>query len=179
MPRKSIELVDGKKFCYKCLQYLPLKLFSPSKRGAHGLQSRCKICRNKTSVIYNSLNKDKIKKKYNENIEFIRKRDVGRNNTITKNGLTSARERTIKTRYKITAEEYLQMIEDQDNKCAICRKEETAKSRYGGIRALNIDHHHESGRVRGLLCTRCNQAIGLLKDDIELFKNTVDYLTNN
>lgn len=80
---------------------------------------------------------------------------------------------------KIKLEKYFQMIEDQDNKCAICNKEETCidgRSVNKKPRRLSIDHCHVSGKVRGLLCHSCNTAIGKLKDDLELFKKAMDYI---
>lgn len=55
------------------------------------------------------------------------------------------------------------MLDFQDGKCGVCRKPENGK-------ALAVDHCHETGRVRGLLCSKCNTAIGLLKDSRELLQ---------
>ena len=67
------------------------------------------------------------------------------------------------------------MKKAQGGKCAICREKETRKRR-GRIARLSVDHDHSTGDIRGLLCTRCNTAIGLLEDDITLLKNAIDYL---
>lgn len=73
----------------------------------------------------------------------------------------------IKKIYDLTEEEYKKMFIDQNNCCAICKK--------NNVR-LVIDHCHETGKVRGLLCDGCNQGIGCLKDNIENLKNSIKYL---
>lgn len=66
----------------------------------------------------------------------------------------------------ITEEQYLKMLEQQENRCAICRKE----------RALDIDHCHTQGHVRGLLCSSCNRALGFLEDDPVIIESALEYL---
>ena len=70
---------------------------------------------------------------------------------------TSERERHLRKTYGLTPEQYHAMNAAQSGLCAICRLPEA-----GG---LHIDHDHNSGSVRGLLCGRCNKAIGLFDDD--------------
>lgn len=162
------KIIGNTKYCTKCKEYLDFSHFSKKRTGVNGLNSVCRLCNKKRIDIY-----------YKEENNKIKEKDRVRNNRVTENGLTSARERKIKVQYNISGEEYAQMIKDQSNLCAICNKPETAGSRYGGIRALAIDHHHESGRVRGLLCNKCNSAIGLLYEDTELFRKAIEYLTKN
>lgn len=70
-------------------------------------------------------------------------------------------------RYGITPEKYKEMFSNQNGKCAICNKE---------LDNCHIDHCHKTNIVRGLLCIRCNMALGLLKDDINFLKNAIKYL---
>jgi Recombination endonuclease VII len=74
-------------------------------------------------------------------------------------------------RYNISAAQLLEMAERQEHCCAICRH--TQK------RQLNVDHNHRTGRVRALLCTRCNGALGLLKENPELFEKAAAYLRHH
>lgn len=72
--------------------------------------------------------------------------------------------RIIKDREKrlgVSEEEYRRMYHEQGGRCGICRSRLYSK-RY---KRFAVDHCHTSGKVRGLLCTNCNTAIGLLKDD--------------
>ncbi len=70
---------------------------------------------------------------------------------------------------------YYQMIEDQNNKCAICGLEETRKFKKRETK-LCIDHNHKTGEVRALLCHGCNTAIGKFKENIELMERAIAYL---
>lgn len=73
--------------------------------------------------------------------------------------------------YGITTVEYDEMLEAQNGVCAICGQEEQVKTR-----GLSVDHCHETGEVRGLLCSFCNMALGLFKDNPQSLINAVKYL---
>lgn len=68
--------------------------------------------------------------------------------------------------YGLSHEAWLAMLEAQDGVCAVCGNEETGENQHGRM-ALAVDHDHSTGRVRALLCHRCNRALGLLGDDAE------------
>lgn len=70
---------------------------------------------------------------------------------------------------------YNELLKAQNNKCSICLKEETASFK-GKPRSLAIDHCHKTGKVRGLLCSKCNMAIGLLDDNLDVLNNIIRYL---
>lgn len=71
-------------------------------------------------------------------------------------------------KYGLTTDQYEQILEDQANVCAVCTKS------FG--KTPHIDHDHETGAVRGILCHHCNTALGLLKDSPELLLRAVMYL---
>jgi hypothetical protein len=74
-------------------------------------------------------------------------------------------------------EVYEQMIAHYENKCAICKKGETRKSRtQGKICRLAVDHCHDTNEIRGLLCHSCNTGIGKFQDSIELLESVIRYL---
>ena len=75
----------------------------------------------------------------------------------------------------LTVEQYDAAVEKQNNKCAICGAEYTA-SKTGRCKRLSIDHHHDTMVFRGLLCHRCNTAVGLVKDDPVIAQNMAAYL---
>jgi recombination endonuclease VII len=80
-------------------------------------------------------------------------------------------------RYGVTPEHYDQMVEDQDNKCAICGKPETVVDyRTGKLRSLSVDHDHDTNTPRQLLCRRCNSGIGMFEDNIKLLEVAIQYL---
>lgn len=79
--------------------------------------------------------------------------------------------------YGLTVDQYEQMLTDQGGVCAICHKPERfVDPRSGEPRRLAVDHDHETGKVRGLLCGRCNRAIGHLGHDPESLARAADYL---
>lgn len=78
-------------------------------------------------------------------------------------------------RYGITPEWYDAKLEEQGGVCAICSKPETAVIK-GRTLALAVDHCHDSGAVRGLLCRACNSAIGMFNHDVALLSNAISYL---
>ena len=73
-------------------------------------------------------------------------------------------------KYGITPDQFKQMFETQQGKCAICNEEPKTK------RGLHVDHNHETGKVRGLLCHGCNVALGSFKEDIGLLNKAIEYL---
>ncbi len=82
-----------------------------------------------------------------------------------------------KHRSGLTNAEYERLLAEQDGRCAICGQPETVSNTpKGTISSLSVDHDHQTGRVRGLLCHRCNVAIGLLHEDRDRFAAAVAYL---
>ena len=81
------------------------------------------------------------------------------------------RERT----FGIDAERYAEMVEEQNGLCAICGRPER-ETRNGKVKALAVDHCHETGRIRGLLCVACNTGLGKLGDNREVLLKAVAYL---
>lgn len=77
----------------------------------------------------------------------------------------------IKRVYGITPDDYDRMFEDQKGVCSICFGPETTKRGY-----LCVDHDHTTGKVRSLLCSRCNSAIGMLKEKASVAYSAAKYL---
>ena len=72
------------------------------------------------------------------------------------------------------------MYEAQGGVCAICHQPETTTSRnVERVKMLSIDHDHETSKIRGLLCNNCNRAIGLLKDDVGVMLNAIEYIRSD
>lgn len=79
-------------------------------------------------------------------------------------------------KFDLTWDEYQAMLELQDHRCAICGLHETDTHGQGVTRALAVDHCHESGRVRQLLCGRCNKALGLMQDNPQRLRDAARYI---
>ena len=77
--------------------------------------------------------------------------------------------------YGLTPEDYGSMQFQQRGLCAICCQPEQ-RVRYGQALRLSVDHCHNSGRVRGLLCHACNTSLGGFKDSLALLRDAQQYL---
>lgn len=82
----------------------------------------------------------------------------------------------LKSRYGLVESEYRQMIASCDNRCGICGNKEVAIGVGGKVLALAIDHCHDTGKVRGLLCVNCNKGLGHFKDSVDVLKSAISYL---
>jgi Recombination endonuclease VII len=80
------------------------------------------------------------------------------------------RARHLRTKYGITIEQYDEMLAGQGGGCAICGREPRPDI------SLHLDHDHDSGQLRGILCFRCNNALGDFDDDVSLLRAAVRYL---
>ena len=85
----------------------------------------------------------------------------------------SAKHSEIKYKYGLTLEEYNLKLVDQGNCCAICGTDVPG----GGHENLYVDHNHDTGKVRGLLCRNCNLMIGHAKDNKDILESAIKYLT--
>lgn len=86
-------------------------------------------------------------------------------------GFDWKKDKNLKYRFGITLEQYTSMLEKQNNCCDICKRH---KSKFK--RSLAVDHCHKTGKIRGLLCSKCNGNIGKVYESIELLQNMIDYL---
>ena len=73
-------------------------------------------------------------------------------------------------KFGINADQYNAMLLEQNNVCAICQQDDPCD------RLLAVDHCHTSKRVRGLLCTNCNMALGKFQDNVEFLKKAIEYM---
>lgn len=82
-------------------------------------------------------------------------------------------EGNIELKYGLTPEAWGNLFEKQGGVCAICKNPETQNKR------ISVDHDHETGKVRGLLCNNCNRGLGLLKDSLHTLSAAVEYLKSS
>lgn len=137
--------------CNTCNQVKSILEFSKAPSNKDGLRNCCKQC-------------DSLRRKqdYYANIE---RETLKSKEYYKKNPRTSTKNRWYK--YRITEKEYLALLAAQDNKCAICFTETD----------LCVDHNHVTSVVRGLLCSQCNTALGLVKENANTLKNMLAYLS--
>lgn len=77
-----------------------------------------------------------------------------------------------KINYGISIFEYNVMFEEQNGCCAVCKTHQSELKT-----KLEVDHCHETSKVRGLLCSRCNLALGMFKDDPVIIAAAVEYVS--
>jgi hypothetical protein len=149
--------------CTKCGEEFPAtrEYFYPFKQGKYGLSSRCKACHKAYTYEWRANNRDRLNASVKE--RFSKNRGQQKHYQL-------------KYKYGLSIEEYEAALQKQAGVCAICGCMETEKHQNGTVKKLNVDHNHETGQVRGLLCSRCNRVIGYTKENKELLKSIVDYL---
>ncbi len=116
---------------------------------------------------YNKMNKEKIKQypcNSPENRKMI-------DDKYRKNNPDKIKDYKLRKNYGITLDEYNIIFNRQEGKCCICgvHQDELTK-------ILVVDHDHCTGKIRGLLCDKCNRGLGHFNDDIELLQKAVNYL---
>jgi hypothetical protein len=155
-------LTITEKLCRKCQEVKPLSEFFVERRMRDGRQNHCKACDTKKAMAWRAQpgKKDAERKRqrewYHANPEKIKQ----------------SRGKSRLRAYGLTPPEYDAMVSGQDNQCAICKS--PAEMEKHGI--LSVDHCHATGAVRGLLCSRCNHALGHLRDNPVVAHAAADYL---
>lgn len=135
--------------CSKCL------VDKPDTDFYKGKQASCKECDKARSNKWKNDNKDR--KKESSRLWYLRNKDKVHNVGMSK--------------YGITTEIYQQMLTAQNNCCKICNRHESEFTK-----KLAVDHCHQTGKVRGLLCNPCNRLLGLAKENIEVLKEAILFL---
>lgn len=145
------------KLCPNCKEDLPASAFNKSNRR-DGYQTYCRACHNKMQ-----------REKYNSDPMAKVKRQLRAGRRKERNP-EADRRAELQRLYGITLEKYVEMFVAQGEVCAICKEKcQTKKS-------LSVDHDHQTGIVRGLLCNRCNRALGMFKDNKILLIRAAQYL---
>lgn len=145
------------KVCTSCKKSKDASLFY--RRGLKGLRATCKECSSKKSKQWRDSNLKQHRSNY---VKWAKKNP------------TKTIERHLKQRYGISIEDYEGMLEKQEGCCAICGVHTS-----GEEKNLAVDHCHNTGKVRGLLCFDCNTGLGKLKDSEELLRKALKYLEVN
>jgi len=143
------------KTCSNCLLSKPEKDFSLKKANKDSLNNWCKTCCSENACDWQIRNKTRS----DNNKKIWRDANPDR----LKNS-------KLKSRYGISLENYNQMFGEQNGRCKICKKEQ---------KTLRVDHDHATGKIRGLLCHKCNILLGNACDSVENLTNAINYLKNS
>lgn len=140
------------KKCPHCLKVKTLDMFYKSSRQSGGYQSYCKVCNlENLNRLYPKLDVDKRR--------------------------VASRRTMLKSKYGISLEDYNNILNTQQGVCAICKEKETVRSnKLGNVDSLRVDHCHTTGKIRGLLCSRCNFGISNFRDRIGILVSATNYL---
>lgn len=166
---KGLYLSDGiTKTCSTCHAQKPVAEFSKQSVRPDGFNITCKECLKARHAI-----------RYKDPVKRQRIRDAGAR--WRERNPDADADKTLRRKYGITLAQYDEMFEAQGGVCALCKKGETTKRRKkgDGRERLAVDHCHDTGRVRGLLCFKCNTAIGSLGDTEEDALRVVKYLSKS
>lgn len=177
--RRRIEknIAQGEKQCLTCEQIKPYSEFA-QENGYY--RNVCKVCRNtERSLRVPSQIKIPAEKRcpWCKQVKPIKEFGL---NSQRRDGHTTYCRDCDNTRAKLTGtksqrpplsrEQYARMVQEQDGKCAICGTVPTE------LHGLGIDHDHQTGQIRDLLCHNCNVSFGLLKEDPEIIKSMLAYI---
>lgn len=146
--KKFVKIVDGKRQCARCKLFNPVEEFQGMKNGELVIiRSYCRQCR--------------------------REQEVGRkqHTEYRKVNWETRKNEYLSRIYKITLQDYEDMLTEQDGCCKICGIERSKMKR-----SFSVDHCHTTGKVRGLLCDACNQGLGHFKDSTEILHRAIEYL---
>lgn len=156
------------KSCSTCLESKPAFLFYKVSKNKDKYRSSCKKCLNKLSNEVEK-NRRKIDEEYRQ--KLIKKH---RNYKKTENYIVSTRVKSLLSKYGLSIQQYNELFFSQNGCCAICKTDQKNLQK-----RLFVDHCHDSGKVRGLLCSKCNHAIGLLNDNSSIIKNAMEYVRHH
>jgi len=171
------------KICTKCGIEKPLSEFYGNKRAKDGLYSICKVC-HMNRPYYKEYYKDpKKRKNHLEANKRSRRKKIAKgicrdctnlalpNKTVCKNHLDQKTDFQYRKTYGISLKQYNEILEKQGGVCAIC-----GCNGNGFQRRFHLDHNHSNGKIRAILCHRCNLTLGNAKDNVPLLKKVIDYL---
>lgn len=150
------------KTCRICNVTKQLDAFHKASKEIDGKESRCKVC-----IL------EMKSKNYHKNLAVNREKSRVKALEFRKKNKGYQRKYDLKRVYNMSINDYDLMLEQQNSRCKICLTENAG----GKHKKFYIDHCHKTGKVRGLLCTGCNLALGGFRDNIESLKRAIDYLT--
>ena len=145
------------KKCRACSIEKPIEEYHISHQGKTGpiYKARCKVCISKYQ-----------KEGYKKLSEEV-KQDRRKKNPC--NNFEWRKTHRLKSRYGLTTEDFSAMILEQQNKCKICGLD---------MKDPQVDHNHDTGKVRALLCRPCNTSLGMLKEDPQTIRNMLNYIND-
>ena len=146
------------KKCSMCKIVKPLSDYFRDNRRKVGVRCRCKECCRIETYSW----RDRNRSEYNNYAAAWRAKNPDKQHATD-----------IKRHYSLSIEDYNRLLTEQSCRCKICGYQHNPEVKRG---RLYVDHCHDTGRVRGLLCALCNSALGGFKSDVALLKAASEYL---
>lgn len=165
------------KKCVKCLQEKELTEFYKYSPTRGGYRHKCKKCYWEREFPRNcpSCKETKEKEDFPKGVStYCKTCTVAKARKWQQDSGWNSKVRRYK-KYGINKEEYERLLATQSGVCAICKEVDVGDSRY---ETFHIDHCHETGKVRGVLCAPCNRGLGQFKDRTDLLLKAAEYLEN-
>lgn len=184
-----METLQGlvEKKCSKCTLSKGIDSFYLDNRAKDKLARKCKDCSKQDVAEWAKTHQPQIRDNYKrwskknpEALRFHRNKWSKENRekmSESRRAWSEKNKEKIKNKnliynFGITLSDYEELLKQQNGVCALCFHVSTDG------RQLCVDHCHDTLRVRGLLCTKCNTGIGLLKEDVELLQRAIKYIAS-
>jgi len=166
--------------CTKCGIEKELTDFHVDNCRKSGFRTDCKLCMKEYRKIFYQTNHKKVDKRNKKYFKEHREEGLKYRKDYYRSHKKEAKDLDLKKRFGISLDQYNKILESQNGVCAVCGNEEiiTYKN-YNTGRSLAVDHNHETGKVRGLLCTGCNRGIGFFNNNPERLIKASNYLKND
>lgn len=186
----AVEIVDGHGVCFACQERKPASEFHKSIKGRVGeIRSRCRQCRNRLEKVALARRLEAMTPEEREAVRlrgceqsrrsrakrcdemgeeaFRDRRRASRQREDPEQKRRRAKRNWLSRMYGMTLEDYEELFKAQNGSCAICDAND---------RKLCVDHDHDTGEVRQILCEQCNYALGLLGERADVAEAMAIYI---
>lgn len=184
---------SGMKVCGTCSMEKSVTEFNKSQSATDGLQWSCRECQRNHSVVRKEIRAAYNKKFREEHPDIAngwsrtyrgrhpeKRRESARlsaqraRDERPEETSGYARQWLLLRQYGMTMDDYDKMFSEQNGVCAVCGRKQTHSPAHNGY--LCVDHDHITGKIRGLLCRKCNMALGHVDDSVHILRNMMEYI---
>ncbi len=141
-----------------------------------GIRKRCNECRNKYRRGAHAKDPEITRQQSRAWIEKNKARVYEMSRLSRRNNKDRYKGYALKKSFGISLDTYRMLYENQNGLCYLCEKPERIKDQNGATRRLAMDHDHQTGTLRRLLCWQCNTGIGKLYDSPDLLRKAAEYI---
>jgi hypothetical protein len=150
--------------CKTCAEEKPEDQFNRDRSKKIGRRGHCKVCENKKIRSRRAEDPEEIKQARRDQSKKFRQEQPEKARAIQRNSY-------LKWQYGMTSAEYDVKLASQGGGCYICEKTPQEEGQM-----LAVDHDHGTGKIRGILCQRCNTTLGRFQEDPKLLRKVANYI---